>query len=315
MTLNIVYFCLGIFLLYFGSEWMVKGASSLALSLSIRPAIVGLTVVAFATSAPEFLVSLFAAIRGSSGVSLGNILGSNVANIGLVLGLSALVKPITVDKKLVRREIPFMVGVSGLFWLVCIDGRIGRTDGIILLAILAVFLILGIATAKRSSAENQKTAVIREKKRVFHVFLILIGMGGLIFGAHLMINSAIFIARRLGISEIFIGLSIVALGTSLPEMATSVVAVVRGEHDISMGNVVGSNVFNICMVIGFVGVFSPMPVDMKLMRFEFPVMFLLSVMLFIFSRINFTINRLEGFFFMVSYFFFIGLSYLLDIAH
>lgn len=314
MILNVLLFCLGIALLYLGSEWMVKGAASLALSLSIRPIIVGLTVVAFATSAPELLVSLIAAVKGFSGVSLGNILGSNVANIGLVLGASALVRSLAVDKKLVRREIPFMIGVSGLFWFICLDGWIGRVDGAVLLAGLAFFLILGIMTARKSENTKYEVPAQRGKKVFWYIFLILIGMGGLVVGAHLVVNSAIFIARQLGLSEVFIGLSIVAVGTSLPELATSVVAGARGEYDISIGNVVGSNVFNVCMVIGTVGLFNPMSVDMGLMRFEFPAMFLLSLILLVFSRTGFTLSRVEGLFFILSFFLFIGLSYRLSMG-
>lgn len=314
MILNIFLFCLGIALLYLGSEWMVKGAASLALSLSIRPIIVGLTVVAFATSAPELLVSLIAAVKGFSGVSLGNILGSNVANIGLVLGASALVRSLAVDKKLVRREIPFMIGVSGLFWLICLDGWIGRVDGAVLLAGLAFFLILGIMTAKKSENTKDEVPAQKGKKVFWYTFLILIGMVGLIVGAHLVVNSAIFIARQLGLSDVFIGLSIVAVGTSLPELATSVVAGARREYDISIGNVVGSNVFNVCMVIGTVGLFNPMSVDMRLMRFEFPAMFLLSLILLVFARTGFTLSRVEGLFFILSFFLFIGLSYWLSMG-
>ena len=307
MVLNIFLLCLGIALLYYGSEWMVKGSASLALSFSIRPAIVGLTVVAFATSAPELLVSVIAAYKGSSGISLGNVLGSNVANIGLVLGASAMIKPLTVDRKLVRREVPFMIGASGLFWLVCVDGHLGRMDGIILLAVLAIFLVMGIMTARKSG--ERKVPVAEQKKTPWLIFLILIGMGGLIVGADLMVRSAIFIARQFGLSEIFIGLSIVAVGTSLPELATSVVAGARGQHDISVGNVIGSNVFNICLVIGTVGLFNPMPVDLGLMRFEFPAMFLLSIIVLIFTKAGFTISRIEGFFFLLSFFSFLGISF------
>jgi cation:H+ antiporter len=309
MIFNLFLLFLGILLLYFGSEWMVRGAASLALSLSVRPIIVGLTVVAFATSAPELLVSLIAAVKGSAGVSLGNILGSNVANIGLVLGSSALVRPLAVNRKMLRREIPFMIGASGVFWLVCLDGWIGRMDGIILLAGLALFLVLGIITAKKSGEANEEGPDRERKRLARYIFFILIGMAGLVYGANLIVNSAIFIARQIGLSEIFIGLSIVALGTSLPELATSVVAGARGEHDISIGNVVGSNVFNVCMVIGTVGLFNPMPVESGLMRFEFPAMFGLCLILLVFCRTGFILNRLEGLFFIVSFFSFIGISY------
>jgi len=307
MVLNIFYLCLGIVLLYFGSEWTVKGSTSLALSFSIRPAIVGLTVVAFATSSPELLVSLIAAYKGSCGISLGNILGSNVANIGLVLGASATIMSLTVEKKLIHQEIPFMIGASGLFWLVCLDGRLGRIDGIILLAGLGLFLVIGIMTARKSP--EKRNPGFEQKKTVRFIFLILIGMAGLLMGADLTVRAAIFIARHFGLSEIFIGLSIVAVGTSLPELATSVVAGVKGQHDISVANVIGSNVFNICLVIGTVGLFNPMPVDMGLMRFEFPAMFILSVIVYIFSRTNFTLSRIEGIIFVLSYISFVGISY------
>jgi len=313
MVLNIFLLCLGIVLLYYGSEWMVKGSASLALSFSIRPAMVGLTVVAFATSAPELLVSLIAAAKGYSGISLGNILGSNVANIGLVLGISALTKPLAIDRKLVRREIPFMICASGLFWLVCLDGHLGRIDGIILLSGLAAFLIMGIITARKS--KDKKGIASTQKKALLFITLILMGMGGLLVGADLTVRSAIFIAREFGLSDVFIGLSIVAVGTSLPELATSVVAGARGEHDISVGNVIGSNVFNICLVMGTVGLFNPMPVSMGLMRFEFPAMFLLSIIVWVFSRTRFTISRMEGVFFLLSFVSFLATSYWMGMAN
>jgi cation:H+ antiporter len=309
MISNAVLLCLGIGLLYSGSEWMVRGAAHLALSLSIRPIIVGLTIVAFATSAPELLVSLIAAAKGSAGVSLGNILGSNVANIGLVLGARAMVRPLTVEQKMLRREIPFLIGASGLFWLICLDGRIGRIDGIVLLSGLAYFLVLGIMTARNDQDTEGENLVPERKKVLWFLFLILTGMGGLVVGAHLVVKSALFMAKQLGLSQVFIGLSVVAVGTSLPELATSVAAGARGQHEISIGNVVGSNVFNICMVIGAVGLFNPMTVDVGNMEFEFLVMCLLSIILFIFCRTGFVINRLEGLFFMLCFFSFIGLSY------
>ncbi len=309
MTLNILLLFIGIATLYFGSEWMVRGAFSLALSFSIRPAIVGLTVVAFATSAPELLVSLLAAVRGSSGMSLGNILGSNVANMGLVLGISALGEPLAVETRLVRREIPFMIGVSGLFWLMCLDGRIGRWDGIVLLSALVLFLILGILTANKSNKPRQGTSGIAEKRTIKYAILILVGTAGLIVGARLMVDSAVFIARQLGFSEVFIGISILAVGTSLPELATSVLAGIKGEHDISIGNVVGSNIFNICLVIGFIGLFNPLSVDMRLIWFEFPAMFLLCLLLLLICRIKYAVNRLAGFSFVLYFFAFLAMSY------
>ncbi|MFO7984512.1 MAG: calcium/sodium antiporter [Desulfatiglandaceae bacterium] len=300
----------GIALLYLGSEWMVRGASALAISFYIRPVIIGLTIVAFATSAPELMVSLIAAVKGSSGVSLGNILGSNVANMGLVLGASALVKPQGVDRGLLTREIPFMLGVSGLFWLICLDGYIGRLDGVLLLCALGGFLIMGFLTARTGIQITLDQPPLREAKNIlWQICLILLGLGGLMAGAHMIVNSAIFIAQYFGLSEIFIGLSIVAVGTSLPELATSVVAGAKGEHDISIGNVVGSNVFNVCMVIGAVGAFNPMTVDIGAIQLKFAGMMAISFILFLFCRTGYGITRLEGFLLLLCFFGFIALSF------
>lgn len=308
MLQNFLFLGFGFVLLCLGSEWIVKGAASLALSFSIHPLIIGLTIVAFATSAPELFVSLIAAISGSSGVSLGNIIGSNVCNIGLVIGISAMIRPLKVDRKIIYREIPYLIGTSGLFWLISMDGRIGRMDGIILLAGLALFIIIGVVRVRKFKYQNYDGPEKGSKNKLWFIFLILIGMAGLIGGAHLIVKSAIYIARQMGLSEIFIGLTIVAIGTSLPELATSVVAGIRGEHDISIGNVVGSNIFNVCLVIGTVGLFNPMPVNMELMQFEFPAMFFLSILFFIFARTGFIINRLEGFFSILGFLIFIGVS-------
>jgi cation:H+ antiporter len=178
-----------------------------------------------------------------------------------------------------------------------------------LLSGLALFLILGLKTAKKRQVAELEVAVPGGRKIFWYILLILVGMGGLLTGAHLIVTSAIFIATWAGLSEVFIGLSIVAVGTSLPELATSVVASARGEHEISVGNVVGSNIFNVCMVIGTVGLFNPMSVNMRLMHFEFPAMFFLCLVLLIFARTGFRLNRLEGLFFVVSFILFVALSY------
>lgn len=290
---------------------MVKGASSLALHFSLRPVIVGLTVVAFATSAPEFLVSLIAAVKGSGGVSLGNILGSNVANIGLVLGISAMFSPLSIGRRFLRREVPFMIIASGVFWLVCIDGRVGRIDGAILLSGLGLFLLLGILTAKDRQEVKDTIPLSSGNKIGSKVVLLLLGLAGLVAGAHLTVSSAIFVARELGLSEVFIGLSIVAVGSSLPELATSVVAGARREYDISVGNVVGSNIFNICFVIGTVGLFNPVAIGKGALHFEFPAMFLVSILVFVFCKTGLGLSRLEGAFFLLSYVSFVYISYLL----
>jgi cation:H+ antiporter len=190
-----------------------------------------------------------------------------------------------------------------------LDGWIGRWDGIVLLCVLALFLIIGILTANKNDESRQGTSGIAKKRPIKYVFMIIAGTVGLIIGARLMVDSAVFIARQLGFSEVFIGLSIVAVGTSLPELATSVLASAKGEHDISIGNVVGSNIFNICLVIGFVGLFNPLSVDMELIRFEFPAMFLLCLLLLLICRIKYAVNRLVGLSFAIYFFAFLAMSY------
>ncbi len=315
MLTNAILLIVGVFLLYFGSEWMVRGSSSLALSMLVRPIIIGLTVVAFATSAPELLVSIIAAFKGSSGVSIGNILGSNVANIGLVLGLSAITRPLSIDRNLIKRELPYMAVVSALFWIFSADGHIGRMDGLILLIAFISFMIWSVVTAKDKNAGAIEHEVIKEKKGILiYILMIISGMSGLLVGANLVVRSAIYIAREFGISELFIGLSIVAVGTSLPELATSVVAGIKGEHDISVGNVVGSNIFNICLVIGAVGLLNPMGVDKRLNIFEFPAMLLLSLVLFVVSVLKKRLGRFVGILFALSYVLYVVGSYLMSVG-
>jgi len=309
MLLHILLLCLGMFFLYCGSEWLVKGAASLALGFAVRPVIIGLTVVAFATSAPELLVSLIAAVEGSSGVSLGNILGSNVANIGLVVGISALIRPLTINHRIIYSEIPFMIGFSGMFWILCLDSYLGRLDGVFLLLGLAIFLIYGMLNSIKKDIHGDES-LLKKKSLLKNSLLIIIGMAGLLGGADILVKSSIFIARFLGFSDIFIGLSIVALGTSLPELATSIVAGVRGEHEISIGNVVGSNIFNLGLVMGMVALINPMSLDSKLLYFEFPAMFIVSLLLFVFCRTGYIINRIEGLAFITSYVLFIGISFI-----
>ncbi|MBC8433100.1 MAG: calcium/sodium antiporter [Desulfobacterales bacterium] len=307
--MNIFLLFVGLLLLYVGSDWLVRGASSLALSFSIRPIIVGLTVVALGTSAPELLVSLVAAAKGSSGVSVGNIIGSNIINIALILGLSAMVRPLEVDKKFLSRELPYLIGVSFLFWILCLDGRLDRVDGSILLAMLVVFLFYSILTAKEGKGGQVKRQETSGRRYTLNVVLVVLGLACLAKGADMMVVSAIAIARKFGLSEVLIGLTIVALGTSLPELATSVVAVAKGESDISIGNVVGSNLFNICLVMGLVGILNPVQIDGRLNRFEFPVMLILTVLLLVFARSGFRIQRVEGMFFASCFFIYIGVAY------
>ncbi len=310
MALDILWLVIGLALLYYGSSLLVEGAASTAVMFAVRPVIVGLTVVSLATSAPELLVSLMAAVEGSGGISLGNILGSNVINIALVLGASAVVQPVSVKKQVVRIEIPYMIFTSALFWLLCLDNEVGRTDGLILLTLLAVFLIYGILTAgddKDSTAQTQKKS---GRKILVYAVYIVTGLVMLALGANRVVTVAISMAESIGLSQTFIGISVVALGTSLPELATSVVAAARGESDISVGNVVGSNLFNICLVMGIVGLLNPLAVDPGLHWFEFPFMVFISLFLGGMALKCNGVGKTGGIVFIILFFLYIGISYI-----
>ena len=299
---------LGLALLCIGSTLLVEGAASTAIMFAVRPVIVGLTIVSFATSAPELLVSLVAAFKGSGGISIGNILGSNVINIALVLGISAVIKPISIKKQIIRIEIPYMILISFIFWFLCMDSFIGRMDGFILLGLLLIFLIYSITTAKDKDNDNSigkpSFSIILK-----NVFFIIIGIVMLSYGANFVVQEAIIIAEKIGLSQTFIGISVVALGTSLPELATSAVAAAKGESDIAVGNVVGSNLFNICLVMGTVGIFNPMSIDGGLHYFQFPFMIFICLGLGGIAYFKKGISKKTGWIFIVGFVFYILVSY------
>lgn len=300
---------LGLILLFAGSSMLVEGAASTAVMFAVRPVIIGLTIVSFATSAPELLVSLVAAVKGSGGISLGNILGSNVINIALVLGISAVIKPVTIQEQIIKIEIPYMILISCIFWLLCMDSNIGQTDGFILIFLLIVFLIYGVTTAKD---KNSDTQIVKPSLStiVKNVVFIILGILMLSFGANFVVREAITIAQEIGLSQTFIGISVVALGTSLPELATSAVAAARGESEISVGNVVGSNLFNICLVMGVVGIYNPMPIDNNLHYFQFPFMIFICFFLGFVAWINQGIGKKVGILFILLFVVYIAISYL-----
>jgi cation:H+ antiporter len=292
VALEALFFLIGLGLLYFGAEGLVRGSSNLARALHIRPVIIGLTVVAFGTSAPELVVSLLAAARRSEALAVGNVVGSNIANVGLILGLAALIRPLKVERGLIKREVPMMLAASFLFYGFAGSGAINRTFGGGLFAGLLAFLLYSALTAKEHPGEVQ---ALEEKlvipppgsrllvpvlfPRVKDVLFLLFGLGGLLGGAQLMVGSAVHLARAIGVSEGIIGLTLVAGGTSLPELATSVVATMKKEADLLVGNIIGSNLFNILAVAGLVGIVWPLPVKPKWLLFQFPAMLLFSLAL------------------------------------
>jgi len=304
-------FVVGLFALYFGAEGLVRGAAELARAFRIRPVIIGLTVVAFGTSAPELVVSLIAAVRRSEALAVGNIVGSNIANVGLILGLAALLRPLRVEQGLIRKEVPMMLAASFLLWGLAWDLSIGRVEGGLLFSGLLAFILYSIRGAKlqemdgadsqgakrprglKQAGAGEAPAPAGSKAILRNALLVVIGLGGLLLGAQLLVRSAVAIARAIGVSEGIIGLSLVAVGTSLPELATSAVAAVKREADISVGNIVGSNLFNILSVIGLVALVRPLPVEPSWLTLQFPVMLLFSLALLP-IMVGGRISRLEG---------------------
>lgn len=305
MLLQIVLFFAGLGGLYFGAEWLVRGASRFARSFNIKPVVIGLTIVAFGTSTPELVTSVIAGIKHLSDIAMGNIIGSNIANIGLILGLSALVRPLNIDMKLLSREMPIVVGISGLLYFMGWDGTLSRLEGGILLGGILAYTcyVYRVALTESTSIEQEYEEFIGTvydniKK---DIFLIIIGLGALIAGAHFLVHSAIYIARIVGISELVIGLTVIAVGTSLPELATSMIAAIRKESDISVGNVLGSNIFNILGVLGVAAMIRPLQVNAASLIVDMPVMLLFSIFLIPLITWKFVLTRGQGLLLLIGY--------------
>jgi cation:H+ antiporter len=262
LVLQILLFAVGVGLLVGGAWLLVSGGSRVAAVLQIPPVVVGLTVVAFGTSAPELFVSLVGAFKGNTGLVLGNVIGSNVANLGLILAAAALLRPVIVEKGLPRKELPFLMGATLLFTLLAWDGRLGHLDAGLLVAGFITFMWWTLKRRDRGSFVASLPAHLpkvdpghrgREVSR--GTAMTVLGVGGLAAGGHFIVSSALWLAVRMDVSETLIGLTLVAVGTSLPELATTIVAAVRNEDDLALGNIVGSNLFNILGVAGPVGLF------------------------------------------------------------
>ena len=271
-SVTLVLFLLGLGLLLVGAELLVRGSATLAERVGIPPLVVGLTVVAFGTSSPEFAVTIQSAMEGRADLALGNVVGSNVFNVLFILGISGLVAPLVVSRQLVRVEVPVMIAVSALVWVLALDGVLARWEGFLLVAGLAAYLVFQIRGARN---EPGVPSVADAKKASIPVqfVLIVVGLGMLVLGSRWLVNGAVEVATRLGVSELVIGLTVVAAGTSLPEVATSVLASLRGQRDIAVGNVVGSNVFNLLGVLGVAGALSTgIVIPAAALSFDLPVM-------------------------------------------
>lgn len=301
---QVVLFGIGLGVLYVGAESLVKGAVRLAESFRISPLVIGLTLVAFGTSAPELTLDLTAAYQGAVDLAFGDLVGSNIANIGLVLGTGALVRPLRVRMRLLRVEVPIVIVVSlGLFGLAA-DGEVGRFDGAMMLLCFLAFLAYTYRLARRESPQVKKEFehfAANDRGRIASALLVLGGLMGLVFGAQLMVYAAVAMAREFGVSELVIGLTIVAIGTSLPELATSVVGALRGEADIVVGNVLGSNIFNILWIMAIVTQVRPLPVHAQSLSFDLPVMIAFAVALVPIMLRGMIINRYEAAVLLVGY--------------
>ena len=297
-------FIAGLTGLYFGAEWLVKGASRFASSFNIKPVVIGLTIVAFGTSTPELVTSVIASIKHSSDIAMGIVIGSNIANIGLILGLSAIVQPLKIDMKLIYREMPIMVGISMLLYFMGWNGALSRLEGgILLIGILAyTCYVYRVALKESKTIELEYEEFIGIKDNVAKdIFWIIIGIGALVGGAYLLVHSAIYFARVMGISELVIGLTVIAVGTSIPELATSMVAAIRKESDISVGNVLGSNIFNILAVLGIAAIIQPLQVNSASLRIDMPVMLFFSIFLIPIITWKFVLTRGQGVLLLIWY--------------
>lgn len=273
MLLSILLLVLGLALLTAGAESLVRGGASLARRLGLTPLVVGLTVVAFGTSAPELVVSVTGALRGSSDLAAGNVVGSNIFNVAVILGLAALITPLRIQRTVIRREAPLMLAATLLGAGLLLAGGVPRVGGVVLVLLLAVYTVVSVALARREAADGDADADLLPLGRSFATDLLFIaaGLGLLVGGSRLFVDGALVIARSFGVSEAILGLTIVAAGTSLPELATSIVAAFRRQADIAVGNILGSNIFNVLGVLGTTAIVRPLrpegltPLDLAVM--------------------------------------------------
>ena len=299
----------GLILLAVGAEGLVRGSSSAALRMGVTPLVVGLTIVAFGTGSPEFAVSIGSALEGNSSLALGNVIGSNIANVALILGIAAVIKPLKVRAEIVRREAPIMVVITGLLWLLLYDGQISRIDGVLLTTGAAAYTFLTYYLSKQKQtkvveAEFEEAFEPTKQAVWLDVVLIIVGLGMLILGANLLLEGAVTIAKYFGLSEVIIGLTIVAVGTSLPELATSALAARKGEADVALGNAIGSNVLNILAVLGVTALILPISVE-GVRTLDLGVMFGSAILLNVLLGRNFVLDRIEGSVMIIGYFIYI----------
>lgn len=311
IAINSLFFLLGLLLLVLSSDWLIQSSVKLSLIFRLTPLFIGLVVIAFGTSAPEAGVGITAVILKQGNIALGNIVGSNIANICLILGLCAIVLPLGLNKDIFKREMPLMLAASVLLYLVSIDGIISRAEGLIFLLLFALFLFTSFRGAKKyfNSSEVDNFRFQKLFKTINSPFLIscivIFSLAVLVYGANLMVSSGAKIAAALGVRPWIIGITIIAVGTSLPELVATLSASLKKVPSISIGNVVGSNIFNILFVLGVVAFIQPLVLDAGVLKFEMPMLLGFSFLLFTLMRLKYKIGRLDGLLLFLGYIAFI----------
>jgi len=287
----------GLLGLFLGGDWLVRGASQIAARFNVHPLIIGLTIVGFGTSTPELLVSLQAAFDGLPGISIGNVVGSNTANILLILGVAGIIAPPIADFLNMRRDLFWMLGAALVMPVIIASGYVGRIEGAALITGLIIYLGLSFRAMR-----NDPTEALPSDVNLLHAAgFTIAGLIAVMVGAKYLVESATIIARHLGVSEAMIGLSIVAIGTSLPELATTVAAAITGEREIALGNIIGSNIFNILAILGLTGLIIPIPVDTRFMSFDVPVMICATLLILGLIYVRGEISRIAGGLMILAY--------------
>ncbi len=313
MPIALGFVVLGSVLLYVGAHLLIRGASSLARGMGVAPAVVGLTVVAFGTSLPELVVTVTAALRGNADIALGNVVGSNIANMGLILGLATTIRSLSVEFTLLKREVPMGLGAVALVVLLSLDGVLGRGDAVVLLCAFGGFLWWSVAGERKAPGEVQARyhrAGASPLRRGIEALVAVAGLAGVLLGGHLLVEGGVTVARLLGVPPVIVGLTLVAVGTSLPELAASLVAAARGEDDISVGNVLGSNLFNLLGILGVAAFLDPISVPPTFFWFQYPVLAAFTLALLPICRTGMGISRGEGVLLLTGYVAYVGALYL-----
>ena len=310
MLTHFFFFAIGLGALVLGAELLVRGASKIALSLGISPLVVGLTIVAMGTSSPEVAVSVGAVLNGSTDIAVGNVVGSNIFNVLFILGISAVITPLVVHSQIIRQEVPIMIGASLILGVMIIGGQLSRLEAVLLLGLLIAYLVFLVRQSRAETKEicdEYAAGVPRSGEWDSHwavqVLLIVAGLGLLVLGSNWLVDAAVAFARMLGVSDLVIGLTIIAAGTSMPEVATSIMAAIRGERDIAVGNVIGSNTFNILGCLGLSGIVSRdgLQISPAVLNFDIWVMIAVAVACLPVFLLGRRIGRRRGLLFLVYY--------------